>query len=384
MTDEIPWNFSPFPGELPVLAHSRERRPAPSVDMNGSCRERLPAYASRLACLVLRVTIGGCVGAQTTTCLPAAVDACPRFAPEMALELEDIYHDRRASVPDVGAEERNNARLKPLTDFMQYVERQVDDGGVDNAETTCAFAAFRTWAAAGALTQQPFVKYSRQGTVARNQHLIGLLVVALKLRQAGFAPDSGIIGWLRALTYQDLDFFERATNRGNLYYWSGAASALLALLSHDRRALGYQEQVWQAAIVDIRNDGTIAGEMARGQRALIYHMYAFSALLMLRAARASLGLPTGAAAGARLERLASVIGRTLCNPAAMGEAADAAIERPGDWAYRVPIGLGDGLLGEDWRRCGNMDADTRDITFGGDTRATAAVLRAGAPSAHQH
>jgi poly(beta-D-mannuronate) lyase len=307
--------------------------------------------------------------------------ACPRFAPVMALDLEDIYHDPHSSIPDAAAEQRNQARLKQLTDFMRFIEQEVDDGEARSGQGRCAFEAFRVWAAAGALTQQPFVRYSREGTITRDQHLVGLLVIALKLKNAGFTLDDTIREWLRTLTDQDLVFFEKSTNRGNLYYWSGAAAVLFALIDHDQRALAYQQKVWQAAITDIRDDGTLEREMARGQRALIYHMYSFSALLMLRAGRESLGYRTNGVAAARLRLLADLIGRTLCNPRAMGKAANAPIEIPGEWAYRVPIGLGYDLLSADWRRCGNLNGNTHDIGFGGDARGTAVALRGAGSSA---
>ncbi len=331
----------------------------------------------------LGADLSGLVGHPSAgTAWPVMQVACPRFAPVMALDLEDIYHDSRSSIPDAAAEKRNQARLQQLTDFMRFIEQEVDDGDARRGQGgTCAFEAFRVWAVAGALTKQPFVRYSREGTITRGQDLIGLLVIALKLKNAGFTLDDTITGWLRILTSQDLVFFEKATNWGNLYYWSGAAAVLFTLIDHDQRALAYQKKVWQAAITDIRDDGTIEREMARGQRALIYHMYSFSALLMLRAGRESLGYRTNGTAAARLRLLADLIGRTLCNPQAMGKAANARIEIPGDWAYRVPIGLGRDLLSEDWSRCGNLNGNANDIGFGGDARGTAAVLRGAGLSA---
>jgi poly(beta-D-mannuronate) lyase len=308
--------------------------------------------------------------------------ACPSFAPVMALDLENIYHDPRSSVPDVRAEERNGIRLKHVIDFMQFIEQKLDRRDLDTAQRVCAFDNFRSWAVAGALTNQPFVKYSREGTITRNQDLLGMLVIAIKFKESGFFLDDAILDWLGTLTQQEMDFFERATNRSNLYYWSGAAAALLALIDREPRALTYQERVWQAAILDIQYDGTLVAEMARGQRALIYHMYAFSALLMLRAAREPLGYQTSGAAAARLRLLAGTIGRALCNPQLMGKLASANIETPGNWAYRIPAGLGRDLISSDWSRCGNLIGNTVDIGFGGDTRLTATALRLSGSSTH--
>ena len=84
------------------------------------------------------------------------------------------------------------------------------------------------------------------------------------------------------------------------------------------------------------NDGTIDGEMARGQRALIYHGNSFSNTLILRAARETLGYDVTQEDHERLALLANMIGHALCDPHDLERKAGAVQEKVGDWFYRVP------------------------------------------------
>lgn len=305
----------------------------------------------------------------------AEADRCPSFAPVMYLELVGIYTDPAQSVVDPQAEQKNAEVTRSVDDFMRYVEKAVDAGGKPNeAVLACAYGAYKSWALAGALTGEP-PKYNRDGAAKRAQYIVGLNVLALKFKAAGSPVDGPILSWLRALNYKNMDAYLRGTNRGNLYAWSGAAAAAFGLLDHDRKALDYQDQVWRHTIAEIRDDGTIDGEMARGRRALIYHMFSLSATLMLQEARRALGYHDEPAEIARVKLLADQIGRSLCDSRRLEERTHASQEIPGDWAYRIPIGFGDGILDADWVRCGRPNADLADPTLGGNARESAAVFK---------
>jgi poly(beta-D-mannuronate) lyase len=302
--------------------------------------------------------------------------ACLSYPPIMYLNQDPIYKDARNSIPDTAAERRNSGQSDVVTNFMNYIEKALDApiGHGDSATIVCAYKAFGSWATAEALTEQP-KHYNLGGTVKRDQILIGLDLLALKFRTLGYPISSTMVNWLHTLNDQSIDFYQHSSNRGNLYVWSGAAAALFALIDRDPKSLQYQDQVWWDAMSKIRDDGTIDGEMARGQRALIYHIYSFSATLVLRAAREALGYPKDATSERRVRLLADKIGKTLCDPGVMGITAKATQEIPGDWGYRIPVGFGQNLLSEDWARCGKLHGGLSDSGFGGDTRHSAAILK---------
>jgi len=301
---------------------------------------------------------------------------CPVFPPMMTLVLGDIYSDAHGSVPDEAMVQKNKEQTDKIDAFLRYAENALDSptARTGDAVSDCAYDNFREWAKAGALTVEP-KPYNRQGKVSRGEYLIGIDVLALKFNAAGFLLDQDTMLWLHTLNEDNLTFYEHASNRGNLRIWAGAAAALDALLENNSEAESFQDQVWREAMAAINKDGTIDGEMARAHRALIYHMFSFSATLVQRSARSALGYRELPADRARLKLLADMIGDTLCDPKRIEPAAHAVQEIPGDWGYRIPIGFGADLLNANWSKCGRPQAGLSDPTSGGDTKHTAEILR---------
>jgi len=315
------------------------------------------------------------VGAHSYAASPAG-KSCPVFSPVMSLSLGDIYADAQGSVPNEAVVHKNRDLTAGVDEFMRYLEKALDnpDARPGESSAACAYGNFATWAKAGALTTEP-KPFSREGAAKRSEYLIGINILALKFKAAGFTMDPNMLAWLRSLNRANTLSYERGTNRGNLRIWSAAAAALYALIERDVDALNFQDRVWREAMEAIHDDGTIDVEMARSHRALIYHMFSLSATLVLRSAREALGYWGTSQDNGRLRRLADNIGRTLCDQHEMERAAKAVQEIPGDWAYRVPIGYGADLLNSDWSRCGRPKADLSDPTSGGDARRSAQMLR---------
>ena len=315
------------------------------------------------------------------TCLGIAAPAraqspgCLSFPPVPYLVLEDIYTDSHFSIVNQQAEQENNARIAAVDQFMHSIEQALDapSGSAQAATAPCAYQNFRRWASADALGgKQP--TFNNEGIIKRGQYLIGLDLLAIKFKVAGFAIDKVILDWLHDLNDKNIDLWQHGTNRGNLYVWSGAAAALFAVLDRDPKALRYEDQVWHDAMAAIHDDGTITAELARAHRALIYHMYSFSATLILMQAREAMGEKLTQPDLAKIHRLATTIGQTLCDPHRFEVLTNASQEIPGDWGYRVPLGFGENELTPDWLRCGMPKAAVVDIGFGGDTRRSAAAL----------
>ncbi|MGH6835855.1 MAG: alginate lyase family protein [Methylocella sp.] len=308
----------------------------------------------------------------------AAGPARPSFDPPQTLALSDIYTDAKASVEDKAAENRNAAASATVDNFLNSVEQAMDRPGAKSGDAAadCAYASFEQWARAGALTVEA-KPYNRQGTVLRFQYLVGLEVLALKFRSEKFELDPDIMTWLHTLNAENLRFYERASNRGNLRVRAGAAAALHAVIEHDPASVQFQNQVWGEAIAAIRDDGSIEAELSRGKRATVYHIYSFAATLILRSAREALGYKETPQETARLTALANFIGRALCDPAEMAQKAHSTLEVPGGWAYGVVNGYGGKLLNADWSKCGHPEVPPRDRVTGGDSRRTAAILKPG-------
>ena len=310
---------------------------------------------------------------------------CTVFPPVTSLILGDIYSDVQGSVPNEAMVRTNKEQTDRVDNFLRYAEHALDspNARIGDAGADCAYDNFRRWARAKALTVEP-KPYNRQGAVSRGEYLTGIDVLALKFKTAGFVLDQDTLQWLHTLNDENLNLYEHATNRGNLRIWAAAAAALDALIEKNPIADSFQDQVWHEAMAVIHNDGTIDTEMARAHRALIYHMFSFSATLVLRSARSALGYTESPADQARLKLLTDMIGNTLCDPKRIEPAAHAVQEIPGDWAYRVPIGFGSDLLNANWSKCGQPRTDLSDPTSGGDTKHTAEILSRLAQTARRH
>jgi hypothetical protein len=294
----------------------------------------------------------------------------------MYLTGVNFYTDVRGSIVNPAMERQNDQLKSGVTSFMAYAEKALDGppSAADKAVIACAYNTFESWAQAGALTKRP-PKFDRQGIIDTHQFLIGLNVLALKFKASGYPIGAAVMQWLRTLNDQEIQYFMTSPRSGNLYYWSGAAIALFAVLSHDNAAINYQNQVWNDAMSSIAPDGSLASEMKRGGRTLIYHMYSLSAILVQRAARQALGFQTSPSDMARLKSLAALIGRVLCDPRVMEGAAQATtMEKPADWGFRVPVAFGADLLTPDWSRCGISHPTGADVPAGGRANRTAALL----------
>ena len=105
-----------------------------------------------------------------------------------------------------------------------------------------------------------------------------------------------IFPWLQTVADETRAFYEareqkagEASGAQNHFYWAAVQLAATAMVNGERRDFDWAMQRARAGIDAIQPDGTLREEMRRGSRALHYHLYAASPLVML----AEMGLPNG-------------------------------------------------------------------------------------------
>jgi poly(beta-D-mannuronate) lyase len=312
---------------------------------------------------------------------PKTQAACPSYPPVINVQGATFYVDPKGSKVDHAAEQENNDRQAPVFSFLSYIFESVDGAPsyskIADLSPACANTLLEAWAKAGALrtTNDANGAYSRQGGIDRQSMIRSFVIVALKLKQNGQTLGPDVVPWLGRLVDDNNRSWQKNNLRGNLYYWSGATAAAYALLSGDPASLAFQNQVWADAMAAIRPDGTLPSELTRGSRALIYHQYALSALLTLRAARQALHATQTPEDARKLRLLADRVGASLCHPEQMAALAHVAQEEmPGEWGYREIAAFGGDLLGPDWSRCGVKVQNFIDQGNGGDQRRTRAMF----------
>jgi poly(beta-D-mannuronate) lyase len=300
--------------------------------------------------------------------------ACPSFAPVAKVGGVNIYVDQRGagSIPDRAREQQTANAQQTILSFLSYLEGTVDgtNSALDAQQQGCLRGLLDRWAGAHALMLPPDAATPR---VDRIFFSIALNVVALKQRWRGMKVDPTELSWLRNLTTAVTRDYGRDTLRGtpffrnNTYFWAAVAAGTYSLLADDTTLFQFQDVAWSDDLALVRDDGTLAAELYRGRRALIYHMSSLGALFMLKDVRSALGLPITAQDLARLNRLATAVGRTLCDPSWMAVRAKVKDqERPGEWGFRVISAYNSDVADHQWLKCGMVLPNPAEIRVGGN------------------
>jgi poly(beta-D-mannuronate) lyase len=322
-------------------------------------------------------------GAMMSCTARAETASCPNIAPLRSVTGQFFYVDKAGSIPDPKLEAANEELQRPIVLLLGHIEKIIDRQSPSEAhkhphpqaETACISGMLDSWARAGALTDTPA---NTTGRVARVLYALGLTVVALKLEAAGIPVAPPTKQWLVKLNGLVREDYKNYLHN-NIYFWSGAGSAAVALLAGDHRARAYQGVVWREAMRAISDRGMLTAELDRGKRSLVYHQYALSALLTLREVREALGFKTSEQDNRRLKLLADMIGGALCDPSALGKAAkEPAQEKPGDWGFRAISIIGTDLTGPDWTKCGIKPPHVNDPKMGGNWSRTKEAIHAAA------
>ncbi len=87
--------------------------------------------------------------------------------------------------------------------------------------------------------------------------------------------------WIVSVTRQTVDFYDSSHALNNHLYWAGVEAAAAGVAANDRKLFDWAVAGYRAGIAQIKPDGSMPLEMARGQRALHYHLFALSPLVYI-------------------------------------------------------------------------------------------------------
>ncbi|MBB5341383.1 alginate lyase family protein [Tunturiibacter gelidoferens] len=302
---------------------------------------------------------------------------CPTYPPVLNVSGPEFYSDSKGSEVDPTKEAELSKDREPINNFLSY-ETQSLDGAPSWSKTTglsptCANLLLEGWAAAGAMatTVDAHGKYSREGGVDKGEFTRGMVMLTIKMKASGMPLGPDVLPWLGHLVGDkikgDREHIAQGNKEGNLYYEDGATAAAYALLTHDKNAFDFQNEVWQYFLASVHDDGYLDSELSRGSRALIYHNRALSMLLALREIRSALHISETTEDRAKLKSLSNLVGHSICHPEEMAARAGVASEESmGDWGYRVQQAYGADLLNKDWQTCGIETNNLVDLNGGGD------------------
>lgn len=215
---------------------------------------------------------------------------CPALEPlPRNIVAYDYYSDARKSVPDAARLDAYRQAAAPFDRTMTAAELAADfylhSGSI--AAANCVLQILDANARSHAMT----------GAIASNQSYylqgwtIGALAVTyLKVRNsgAGTAPEQAeIVHWLVHVARSTQDYFDerRAKNaqsgRNNHLYWAGFAVMSAGIAADDRALYNWGVGTFRDGVRQIASNGTLPLEMARGRRALHYHLFAAEPLVTM-------------------------------------------------------------------------------------------------------
>ena len=153
------------------------------------------------------------------------------------------------------------------------------------AAATCTIALLSQMAKSNALAgrMSSGQAYYVQGWLA------GAMAIAfLKVRETGLATPQqtgDIAAWLNRLGASTRNWYDAALAKkpdgNNHLYWAGLQLCATAAVANDRKDLDWCFAAYRDGVRQIQPDGTLPLEMARGTRALHYHLYALAPLVLI-------------------------------------------------------------------------------------------------------
>jgi poly(beta-D-mannuronate) lyase len=220
----------------------------------------------------------------------AASYSCPALkALPKDIEASDFYSDPKHSVIDEKREAAYRAAEAEFDQAISGAAKAADEfqatGNKGAAE--CVLKILDLEGAADAMTG---TMSSNQANYVQNWSLGAFAVTWLKVRGADpGTPEQRKIAtdWMAKVGSQVQAWFTarhvKGTNDGtnNHYYWAGFAAAGAGIAADDRGLYDWGIATYDEAISRIIADGTLPLEMARGQRALHYHLFALAPIVML-------------------------------------------------------------------------------------------------------
>lgn len=252
---------------------------------------------------------GHAVAQPAATPAPFVCAAAPAVVRD--IDAQSYYSDAAKSVVDPARYSANRAAVKPVAEFSRRIATLTDTwlrGGRDAVPAAhCAVRVLEHWARGEALLG----RVTNQGGYERKWVLAGAALAWLRLADApGIDPAAAarITHWFTQLAAAVRPHYERTDNqrtdaRNNHAYWAGLAVAAGGVAAADRALIDWGIERARLGIAQIDANGALPLELARGSRALHYHLFAALPLVMSAELAAARGIDLYAEREGALHRL---------------------------------------------------------------------------------
>jgi poly(beta-D-mannuronate) lyase len=187
-------------------------------------------------------------------------------------------------------------------------------------------------------------EHSLAGKMSSNQAyyvqgwVVGAIAIAyLKVREISIAtpPETQTIAkWMQSVGEQTKSYYDahkkvgHGDSQNNHLYWAGAELAAIGVAADDRKDFDWAMATYDNGVDQIQPDGALPLEMARGGRALHYHLYALAPLVLLAEFGEANQLDLYAHANGAIHRLVNFSVAGIQDPAPFTKAAGVQQEVP--------------------------------------------------------
>jgi len=208
---------------------------------------------------------------------PAVVHLSPN------LTTDGFYSDGRSSVIDPEKMKAYAASSGPYKNLGQVIVNAADAwrSTGSRAAAECALTHMEAAAQDGVFTGK---MSSRQAYYVQGWTIGAIAIGWLKVRDSGLetpALKRLVPPWMVRVVHQTIDFYARGHARNNHLYWAGVEVAAAAVAANNRELFDWAMSTYHVGVDQIQPDGSMPLEMARGQRALHYHLFALAPLVYL-------------------------------------------------------------------------------------------------------
>ncbi len=199
------------------------------------------------------------------------------------------WSDDSRSVADPAAASRRQRQLADIRAFVAGIgdlaSRYRAGGEEGGAAARCLMMRLAEWAAADG-----FLGLSTEDAFLSRDVLVTDLARAYAAVEAAPVEDvdrAAVRDWFGRIARDTIAFYEFAagprSRANNHRYWAGVAVGTIGAVNGDAVLRRWAVDTLRMGLCQVRSDGALPLELARGRRALEYHVYALRALTELAA-----------------------------------------------------------------------------------------------------
>lgn len=264
---------------------------------------------------------------EATYACPAIVHIAPDLVTDGFYRLDDPTHSIIDPVRQEAYRKSSDGVKSVGLEIVKAADTYRTTGSKQAAQ--CAISQILTLAQEHALAgkMSSSQAYYVQGWVG------GAVAIAyLKVRETGIAtPQQSemVAAWLQSIGKQTVAYYEEHKKaQNNHLYWAGVELAAIGVAADNPKDFAWAMGTYNTGIDKIQLDGTLPLEMARGSRALHYHLYALAPLVLLAEFGEANHMDLYARANGAIHRLVNTSVAGLLDPAPFVKATNVPQEVP--------------------------------------------------------